>query len=229
MYTRYRMLHGIAEGPEIANKIPLECNLDLLNYISFSKGCYVGQELVARTKHKGMVRKRILPFLRPVSGVGGSASFDRLDGKVAGAIAASSMVDVAPANRTHYVSKGDNLIAIASEGEGDVKGGEAGSVISTTKGQELGLALVRLDRVFPKESADVSNKGMEGGEGGGNNNKKEDTTAKFRVQRNKEEGRGETNDTDTDTDTADACVVRVFRPSWWPDVDPITEKSTLTI
>ena len=33
-----------------------ECNLDLLNYISFSKGCYVGQELVARTKHKGLVR-----------------------------------------------------------------------------------------------------------------------------------------------------------------------------
>ena len=43
MYTRYRLLNGIAEGPEIANKIPLECNLDLLNYVSFSKGCYVGQ------------------------------------------------------------------------------------------------------------------------------------------------------------------------------------------
>ena len=62
MYLRYRMLHGIAEGPEIVNKIPLECNLDMLNYISFSKGCYVGQELVARTKHKGVVRKRILPL-----------------------------------------------------------------------------------------------------------------------------------------------------------------------
>lgn len=46
------LLFGIAEGPELANRIPLECNLDLLNYISFNKGCYVGQELTARTRFK---------------------------------------------------------------------------------------------------------------------------------------------------------------------------------
>ena len=51
-YKIYRYMHGIAEGQEISNKIPLECNLDLLNYISFKKGCYLGQELIARTKFK---------------------------------------------------------------------------------------------------------------------------------------------------------------------------------
>lgn len=51
-YDIYRIIHGIAEGPEIFNNIPLECNLDFLNYIGFSKGCYVGQELIARTKFK---------------------------------------------------------------------------------------------------------------------------------------------------------------------------------
>lgn len=32
--------------------LPFECNLDALNYVSFSKGCYIGQELMARTKFK---------------------------------------------------------------------------------------------------------------------------------------------------------------------------------
>ena len=41
--------------------MPLEYNLDGLNAISFSKGCYVGQELVARTHFQGMVRKRLMP------------------------------------------------------------------------------------------------------------------------------------------------------------------------
>lgn len=47
-YTRYRMLQGLAEGAELEGRVPLEANLDLLGYISFTKGCYVGQELVAR-------------------------------------------------------------------------------------------------------------------------------------------------------------------------------------
>lgn len=49
---RLLTLHGIADGAALASRIPLECNLDLLQYISFSKGCYVGQELTARTKYK---------------------------------------------------------------------------------------------------------------------------------------------------------------------------------
>lgn len=32
-----------------------------MNGIDFHKGCYVGQELTIRTKHRGVVRKRILP------------------------------------------------------------------------------------------------------------------------------------------------------------------------
>lgn len=37
---------------ELLDSIPLESNLDLLGSISFSKGCYVGQELTARTQFK---------------------------------------------------------------------------------------------------------------------------------------------------------------------------------
>jgi len=42
--------------------IALECGLDELGAISWEKGCYLGQELNARTKHRGLVRKRLLPF-----------------------------------------------------------------------------------------------------------------------------------------------------------------------
>ena len=40
----------------------MEYNIDGLNGISFTKGCYVGQELMARTHFKGVVRKRAVPF-----------------------------------------------------------------------------------------------------------------------------------------------------------------------
>lgn len=39
---------------------PHEANMDLLNGVSFTKGCYVGQEVVSRMEHRGNVRTRIL-------------------------------------------------------------------------------------------------------------------------------------------------------------------------
>lgn len=61
-YERYKLVHGFAEGAEVTNRIPLECNLDLLHYISFAKGCYVGQELTARTKFKVSVHILVWPL-----------------------------------------------------------------------------------------------------------------------------------------------------------------------
>ena len=53
----------------IKDQLPFSSNYDLFNSISFSKGCYQGQEVVSRAFHTGVfklfqvVRKRILPFL----------------------------------------------------------------------------------------------------------------------------------------------------------------------
>jgi folate-binding protein YgfZ len=71
-YHSQRYLQGVAEGPhEIPREsaLPMEYNFDISGGIDFKKGCYVGQELTIRTKHTGVVRKRILPVqLRNPSG-----------------------------------------------------------------------------------------------------------------------------------------------------------------
>ncbi|KAG0613504.1 hypothetical protein M758_6G108400 [Ceratodon purpureus] len=64
-YLLWRMEQGVAEGSTEIPKgeaIPLEYNLAALNAINFDKGCYVGQELVARTHHRGVIRKRLMPL-----------------------------------------------------------------------------------------------------------------------------------------------------------------------
>jgi len=64
-YLLWRLEQGVAEGSTEIPKgeaIPLEYNLAGLNAINFDKGCYVGQELVARTHHRGVIRKRLVPL-----------------------------------------------------------------------------------------------------------------------------------------------------------------------
>lgn len=62
VYDAHRLALGIPEGG--ADIIPeknflLEANFEELNGVSFSKGCYVGQELTARTKHRAKIKKRL--------------------------------------------------------------------------------------------------------------------------------------------------------------------------
>ncbi|XP_065338584.1 putative transferase CAF17 homolog, mitochondrial [Cloeon dipterum] len=68
-YKMLRMSLGVGEGVEelpSGNCFPLEANCDYLHGVSFHKGCYIGQELTARTHHTGVVRKRLMPvFFEP--------------------------------------------------------------------------------------------------------------------------------------------------------------------
>jgi folate-binding protein YgfZ len=45
--------------------VPQMLNLDLLDGISFTKGCYTGQEIVARTQHLGRIKRRTARFALP--------------------------------------------------------------------------------------------------------------------------------------------------------------------
>jgi folate-binding protein YgfZ len=63
-YTLMRLMLGIPESSnEIGNQFPLNMLLHYINGVSFSKGCYIGQELTQRTFHTGVVRRILLPFL----------------------------------------------------------------------------------------------------------------------------------------------------------------------
>ena len=63
-YNQHRYALGVPESAqelEFDRAIPLEYGLDQLNAIDWQKGCYMGQELTARTKYRGLVRKRVFP------------------------------------------------------------------------------------------------------------------------------------------------------------------------
>jgi len=59
-YHEMRLTLGVPEGADFGfEKIfALDGGLDELHTISFEKGCYVGQELTARMKHRATSRKR---------------------------------------------------------------------------------------------------------------------------------------------------------------------------
>lgn len=61
-FQLHRLTHAVPEGPADFPALPLEANIDLMNGVDYRKGCYVGQELTARTHHKGVVRKRGMVF-----------------------------------------------------------------------------------------------------------------------------------------------------------------------
>jgi len=61
-YRDRRLYLGVPEGDDFGSgrMFALDAGLDELQGISFAKGCYVGQELTARMKHRGTDRKRLL-------------------------------------------------------------------------------------------------------------------------------------------------------------------------
>ena len=62
-YLAQRLSLGIPEGGDFGSDrmFALDGGLEELHAVSFDKGCYVGQELTARMKHRGTARKRLLP------------------------------------------------------------------------------------------------------------------------------------------------------------------------
>ena len=63
-YDLLRYKNCILEGSkeiETNVSLPLETNLDLLGGISFEKGCFIGQEVNARIKWKGLVKRKYVP------------------------------------------------------------------------------------------------------------------------------------------------------------------------
>jgi folate-binding protein YgfZ len=63
-YDRLRISLGVPDGSRdlpVEKAILLENGFDELNAIDWDKGCYMGQELTARTRYRGLVGKGLMP------------------------------------------------------------------------------------------------------------------------------------------------------------------------
>ena len=64
-YEALRLEAGVPDGSRdlrVEKAQLLESGFDELNGVDWKKGCYMGQELTARTKYRGLVKKRLFPI-----------------------------------------------------------------------------------------------------------------------------------------------------------------------
>jgi folate-binding protein YgfZ len=62
-YDAHRIALGVPEGGidfAFGDAFPHDADMDQLGGVDFSKGCYVGQEVVSRMEHRGTARRRIV-------------------------------------------------------------------------------------------------------------------------------------------------------------------------
>lgn len=85
-YTAARIAAGVADGGadfELGDAFPHDINMDLTGGVDFGKGCFVGQEVVSRMRHRGTARRRMV--IAQASGTLPPAGTPvNVDGKVVG-------------------------------------------------------------------------------------------------------------------------------------------------
>lgn len=110
--------------------VPQMANLDLIGGVSFNKGCYPGQEIVARSHYLGRLKQRM--YLAHVAGDTPPQPGDKLYGPAFGDQACGTIMNAAPAP-----DGGHDLLAvmqIASAAGGDVHiGSLTGSKLNFAK------------------------------------------------------------------------------------------------
>jgi folate-binding protein YgfZ len=91
-YDAWRIKLGVADGArdmEIEKTTLAEANLDLLNGIDWDKGCYMGQEITARSHYRGLVKRRLVP-IRFTGNAAPSGTEISSDGAIVGEIRSRS-------------------------------------------------------------------------------------------------------------------------------------------
>eukprot|EP00752_Nemacystus_decipiens_P001159 g1159.t1 len=84
-----RIRSGLPDGSRdlpVDKAILLENGFDELGGVDWDKGCYMGQELTARTKYRGLVKKRLMPVRLEGDAALAAGAPVTLDGKEVGAL-----------------------------------------------------------------------------------------------------------------------------------------------
>ncbi len=64
LYDGHRLALGLPDGSrdlEVEKALLLESGFEELHGVDFKKGCYIGQELTARTHYRALIKKRLMP------------------------------------------------------------------------------------------------------------------------------------------------------------------------
>ena len=156
LYALQLQLLGVPSTAQLhgADVLPIESNLDLLNAVSFSKGCYIGQELTARTHFRGVVRKRLLPIVASTHALGSlqrerMPAFEHLpraERSLATTVLSSTSRGVVMSPRDEVAPWAmQDAVGHPSIALHDAAGVKMGSLRSFTPELGLGMALCRLD------------------------------------------------------------------------------------
>ena len=77
----------VIEAATVDAFVPQMLNLELLGGVDFSKGCYPGQEVVARSQYRGTIKRRMFLFDVPAAAAAGQEVFHSVDpGQPAGMV-----------------------------------------------------------------------------------------------------------------------------------------------
>jgi folate-binding protein YgfZ len=138
-YHARRLLDAIPEGPQelTPNRaLMLEAGLDIFEAVDFRKGCYIGQEVTARTRYRGLVKRRLIPVRGASLNAGGALISNE---KEVGSILATAAYD-------------DGMVGLASVRLAAIHEAEEGAII-TSEGTEISLAIPAHLRPLPKPEA----------------------------------------------------------------------------
>ncbi|MEO1102804.1 MAG: folate-binding protein [Pseudomonadota bacterium] len=90
-YNAARIAAGVADGGadfDLGDAFPHDINMDLTGGVDFHKGCFVGQEVVSRMRHRGTARRRMV-IAHGTSPLPAPGTPVTVDGKVVGRIGSS--------------------------------------------------------------------------------------------------------------------------------------------
>ncbi len=89
-YHAHRLALGVPDSADTAGQFALDANLEELHGVDFRKGCYVGQEVTARMKHKAAPRRRLIAVIADGDLPSPGSRLTTPDGADAGEVATGS-------------------------------------------------------------------------------------------------------------------------------------------
>jgi folate-binding protein YgfZ len=112
-YDALRLQLGVPDGSRdlaVEKALLLESGFDELNGVDWKKGCYMGQELTARTKYRALIKKRLFP-VRIDGPMPASGTLIFKGDKEVGEVRSGSGQRALALLQTEVVRSGDGLVA----------------------------------------------------------------------------------------------------------------------